>query len=300
MPANADIKLFELLKRKVAATTRERHPGNDIEIKRWKGKEIKSFQDDLMDRVQGRISEKWFYTHLKSEEPTLPRIDILNLLSAYVGYEDWIDFKRKHIKSVSRPGYIPYVSGFFIVVILVGWIFFDGDYNYNFQIIDAITLETISSSEVSVTWLKDNESPEIIGSTENDWWEINSGKRIVRFVIKAPYYQTDTIYRKLKGHQNQEVIHLQPDDYAMMINLYSKSQVENWEYRKAQLNRIFSDECLIFQVDDQGNGMHIYNKSEFVDKLSFPFTDLKNLEILETRTHDNEIFFLRFKIQKNE
>ena len=35
------------------------------------------------DIVNGRISEKWFYTHIKSNSGKLPRIDMLNILSEY-------------------------------------------------------------------------------------------------------------------------------------------------------------------------------------------------------------------------
>lgn len=65
-------------------------------ISNWKGQDIINFQEDLIRKVNSSISEKWFYNYLKTKEPKkLPRIDMLNLLSRYVGEKDWLSFKHK-------------------------------------------------------------------------------------------------------------------------------------------------------------------------------------------------------------
>ncbi|MFH1160186.1 MAG: hypothetical protein V1733_04475, partial [bacterium] len=77
-------------------------PGINPSISEWKGQEIVNFQEELRVKVNGHISEKWFYTHIKSHKGSLPRIDVLNLLSKYAGYSDWDDFLFRH-KDQSSP-----------------------------------------------------------------------------------------------------------------------------------------------------------------------------------------------------
>ncbi len=86
---------FELLKKEIADTYRITYPSCNIPIEEWKGQDISNFQEELIAKVKGRISEKWFYTHIKSKGEKLPRIDMLNMLSQYSGYQDWRDFTTK-------------------------------------------------------------------------------------------------------------------------------------------------------------------------------------------------------------
>jgi hypothetical protein len=83
---------FGLLKKKIVATMQQSFPGISTSISEWKGQDIVNFQEELLQKVNAHISEKWFYTHMKSEHDALPRIDVLNLLSKYAGYADWNDF----------------------------------------------------------------------------------------------------------------------------------------------------------------------------------------------------------------
>ncbi len=78
------------------------YPGINPVISEWKGQEIVDFQEELLQKVNARISEKWFYSHMKSEKSILPRIDILNLLSSYVGYANWNEFRFK--MQIGIPG----------------------------------------------------------------------------------------------------------------------------------------------------------------------------------------------------
>jgi hypothetical protein len=100
---NTDIQIFGFLKQKIAAKMQQSFPGMNPSIAEWKGQDIIDFQEELLQKVNAHISEKWFYTHIKSVNKTLPRIDILNLLSKYVGYSNWDDFKFKHPGQVDIP-----------------------------------------------------------------------------------------------------------------------------------------------------------------------------------------------------
>ena len=53
-------------------------------------------QEDVLDKVNENISEKWFYNHMKARSKKLPRVDMLNLLSRYSGHIDWQDFTFKN------------------------------------------------------------------------------------------------------------------------------------------------------------------------------------------------------------
>ena len=64
--------------------------------KDWNGDAIVMFQEDLFSEVKGKVSEKWFYTYFKNDASKLPRIDMLNLLSSYIGFENWHAFKKNH------------------------------------------------------------------------------------------------------------------------------------------------------------------------------------------------------------
>ena len=98
--ADIDLKYFQLLKKDIAATLRDSFPEVNEHIELWKGVEISQLQEDLVSKVGGRVSEKWFYTHIKSNQGSVPRIDVLDLLSQYVGYNSWASYK---LSKTSRP-----------------------------------------------------------------------------------------------------------------------------------------------------------------------------------------------------
>ena len=95
-------QLYRLLKNKVSERLQENYNVTSVRIEDWKGKDIEKLQKDLGERINGRISEKWFYTHLKADNERLPRIDMLDLLSEYVGYDNWLDFKTRNKKQKKK------------------------------------------------------------------------------------------------------------------------------------------------------------------------------------------------------
>lgn len=96
--ADLEILHFEQLKNEIQARFLENHTPSFDEISKWKGIDIIYFQEDLRKIAKGNISEKSFYTYFKtSPVAKLPRIDMLNLLSAYCGYQSWYDFKKNHL-----------------------------------------------------------------------------------------------------------------------------------------------------------------------------------------------------------
>lgn len=93
-----DLLHFEQLKKDVQAQYLEEYTPSHDDISKWKGIDIIYFQEDLRKKAKGNISEKSFYTYFKNSPVTkLPRIDMLNLLSIYTGYDSWYEFKKQHL-----------------------------------------------------------------------------------------------------------------------------------------------------------------------------------------------------------
>ncbi|MCW3162111.1 hypothetical protein [Chryseobacterium oryctis] len=93
-----DLLHFEQLKKDVQAQYLKEYTPSYNDISKWKGIDIIYFQEDLRKKAKGNISEKSFYTYFKNSPVTkLPRIDMLNLLSIYAGYDSWYEFKKQHL-----------------------------------------------------------------------------------------------------------------------------------------------------------------------------------------------------------
>jgi len=93
-----DLLHFEQLKKDVQGQYLKEYTPSYDDISKWKGIDIIYFQEDLRKKAKGNISEKSFYTYFKTSPVTkLPRIDMLNLLSIYAGYDSWYEFKKQHL-----------------------------------------------------------------------------------------------------------------------------------------------------------------------------------------------------------
>lgn len=93
-----DLLHFEQLKKEVQSRYLKEYTPSQDDISKWKGIDIIYFQEDLRKKAKGNISEKSFYTYFKTSPVTkLPRIDMLNLLSIYAGYDSWYEFKKQHL-----------------------------------------------------------------------------------------------------------------------------------------------------------------------------------------------------------
>lgn len=316
---------FAALKAAVEAKFREGNPSCVLPIVDWKGQEIVNFQEDLMDKVRGRISEKWFYTHIKSDEnPRLPRIDMLNMLSKYAGYRDWQDFcfqlegplepaasgsetelEKPADAPVNRPhkkwGEAPrnsrlralrmfvwgsaIASSLAVVLLLVSM---KSKTTYTFCFVDADTQAALVGDEIKVRVLRSGESPLQYSADKKGCFAFPTDAESIRFVVEAPYYKPDTITRRLQNALLREEIPLKADDYALMIHLFSTSAVKDWQKRRQQLDGMIADGAEIFQLSPEDQqGMEMYNKSEFIDKMTMPVKSLRNIKVLET-VYDRE------------
>ena len=296
---------FELLKQKIVELMQQSFPGINPSISEWKGQEIVDFQEELLQHANAHISEKWFYSHIKSENKSLPRIDILNLLSKYVGYANWNDFKFKNsdnsipIASPEKANrYFIYVPVIVLLILGAFFVFFKvlNTREYQFRFIDADTAEPIINQPIEVKVLLDGESPVNYICEHGNSFNLKTSRANVRFVVESPYYQPDTIFRILDRFNREEIVKLRPDNYAMMIHYFSTMNVKDWQKRRDQLNVMISDSAMIYQVfTKEAIGVELFNKWEFINKLTLPSTGLRKIEILDTKYEGDKISIIRFR-----
>lgn len=302
---SSERQYFELMKTKIVTVMQQTNAGISMNIGDWKGNEIFEFQEDLKRKAGAYFSEKWFYNHFKTQHARLPRIDLLNILSRYVGYIDWSEFKHKNrhnIPSISQfqgSNRIFYILPVLAVVLflLALWIIRQGSYaTYTFCFVDHDSEQSIRDGHIEVNIIAENESPVQKLCDSSGCISYRTNKQKVRFVVKAPYYYTDTVNRILRKSQRSEKIPLRINDYALMINYYSNANVLDWKKRREQLNLIIADSAYICQVIGQKNlGVELYNKTEFIDMLTTPVSSLRHLQILDILFSSNKIISVRFK-----
>jgi len=299
--------LFSLLKKEIVATMMRSYPGIDPDISHWKGQNLTDFQEDLHIKVNGQLSEKWFYMHMKNENSSLPRVDVLNLLSQYAGYKNWQDFSHKmtgnlteelkHSGPQNRLRMI-FLSLIFVIILIFILIRVFYYRNYNFTFIDSDTREPILNNNLRVELISKDESPVHLTPDERGNVTVRTKKDQLIMVVKVPYYFTDTLIRTLRKSKVTEQISLKADYYALMITYFSNSDINSWEDRRKQLDKVISEDAIIYQFPGNraGNIMSIYNKWEFIDKITMPSSGLRNLEILDCRYLEGKIAILRFRI----
>lgn len=92
-----EFSYFQNLKKAVQDKYLESHSPSFDDISKWRGIDIIYFQEDLRQKAKGNISEKTFYTYFKNNaHEKIPRIDMLNILSVYVGFNSWSEFRKKN------------------------------------------------------------------------------------------------------------------------------------------------------------------------------------------------------------
>ena len=291
-------KLFELLKEAVSRTYLETHSAPD-DIGKWKGEEITAFQEDLFEKTKGRVSEKWFYTYFKNNIDKLPRIDMLNLLSVYSGYQNWNDFKQEHGGAKSkknRTGLVLWYSLAFVPLSLILFALLDFDNTYEFCMIDEDYGEPISEIALDIKILVEGESPIYMKTDSTGCFRYTSSEKTIRFVIQSPYHKTDTIVRHIESNTNR-IVPVATDDYAVILKYYSSGNASELQKRRNQLASLISDNAQIFQVYPNSSAIEMYSKEEFINKLTIPTGSLKNIQILDKRYSDGKIIKLKFSTQ---
>ena len=297
---------FELLKQKIVMKMKQSLPAVNPSIELWKGQEISDFQEDLRVKENAHISEKWFYTHMKTSNPVLPRIDMLNFLSKYAGFQNWDDFLLKNKPKEAEKTTFPNSTRILLFAILLSFVIIGAFFglfklfntqNYCFTFMDADTREPITSDKTEVILYREGESPVQTLVGHDGRYRLKTDKSKIVMVVKAPCYKTDSIVRIVRKLDTDETVLLEPDDYALMIQYFSTLNLDDWEKRRKRLNEMIDDEAMICQVltNKELSGLALFNKQEFIDKLTIPAGSLKNIEILRSQFSKGKIKILRFR-----
>lgn len=292
-----DLELFVHLKELVVKTFLKRHNASKS-VKDWSGNDIVVFQEDLFERVKTRVSEKWFYTYFKNDADKLPRVDMLNLLSTYVGFKNWSDFKTANSKVSKQKSKALqfYLLPIVLLTILIAFWFTNRSHTYTICFIDDIKGQPINSIRLDIKILNIDETPTYIKSDHNGCFTYTTDADYITFVVQSPYHKTDTIVKSIKNIDNGKV-KLNTDDYALMLDYYSSKNLIDWKAHKANLEKIFSNDALIYQIFPNNIGIELYTKHEFITKLTTPTQSLKQMKILSKTYADGKIVKLKFIVE---
>jgi len=289
---------FNHLKKAITHTFLKNNSASSL-IETWKGEEITAFQEDLFNRVKAKVSEKWFYTYFKNNPSKLPRIDMLNLLSNYVGEQNWNSFKLRHKRKPlikSRKKLLKFSLILILPLLIIIGFNFTSYNQFYFCFIDEDTGNNITNISFDIKILKSNESPLFFKTDSLGCFNYDAKDDKIKFVVTSPYYKTDTIIRHINSSK-AHIINLATDDYALMLDYYTNGKVKDWGKRKLELEKLFSDDAKIYQLFSDNIGVEIYSKEEFIRKLTIPTTSLKQIIILDKDYKDGQIINLKFKIE---
>ena len=267
------------------------------EFKEWSGSDIQTFQIDLEEKCKSTVSEKWVYTHFKNPSEKMPRVDVLNLLSQYCGFKNWDDFKNQNRakQTTETKKTKPWVVALIIALpLLLVFVYSQMPTQVKTVVYftDAYTQKPIHLSQLQFGF---GDNKPLV--KENHI--VFNVKKSDTLKVDGPYYKPLETFVSKAEVKDTLVIKVYPDDYAMMLNYFSRTKHNNWDKRKRQLEGAIHNDAVIFQSHPQHAGIEMLNKEEFIDRLILPVNSLKNLDIQDIVYKDGQILNLRF-VQKNK
>lgn len=302
-----ELDKFQNLKQKVLLKYQEQYPYFQGNWKSFSSQDIQNLIGLIEEKCKQTISEKWIYTHLKPEvNSKIPRKDMLNILSEFVGFSGWDEFsfeekifqskESKEIKNSKKWIWYSIVALIFVIVIAI--VFFTKKEVPSSKIIELnnqFTNENVKSDDVKVFQIEDSIKSEL--EVKNGKVEVsNSNKKETKLEIKSPFYKPKTVVITQSRVVNPKSIDLQPDDYAMMLKAFMLSDIKDWQTRKEQLNKILAENLEVIVMLKNDLGAEYYNKTEFAQKLIIPTSTVRKMKIIEIKYDDNnKIQFIRIK-----
>lgn len=277
------------MKKEVFEAFSKAYPVSSL-YEKWGKEEILAFQEDLFQKVKTKVSEKWFYTYFKNTPDKLPRIDMLNLLSQYIGFQNWNEFKDKKKKPKKKK--IAWVVP--ILIIPLSLIFFSRENEFHFCFIDEDKRESINTI-LDVEVLTEKETPIYLQTNDSGCFSYTTRKKKVKMIVRSTYYKTDTIIRYSDNLKN--IIHLSLDDYSIMLDYYTNGKIKDVNTRKKQLSKLIHENAIIYQVYSKEIGVEVYSKEEFINLLTIPTQGLKKIKFLSKEFSNDKIMKLKFIMQ---
>lgn len=298
-----ELEKFQELKQKVLLKYQEQYPFFQGNWKTFSSQDIQNLIGLIEVQCKQTISEKWIYTHLKPETNSkIPRKDMLNILSQFVGYSGWDEFtfedkvlvsKSSKKLKVSKKLKLIFVIAIAVVIAIIYFYKTKLPETKTIQLNNEFTNENVKSDEIKVVQVNDSVSKPL---------EVKEGKVQVlndntksKLVIKSPFYKTKTIQLNSdETTSKQDKIDLKPDDYAMILKAFMLSDIKDWKTRKEQLNKILSDDLEVMVMLKDNLGAEYFNKTEFAQKLIIPTASLRKMKIIEIEKEANQkIKFIR-------
>lgn len=296
------LKYFTLLKQNISEKFSENNAA-PLNIEDWKGETITTFQEDVFVKTKTSVSEKWFYTYFKNDVKKLPRIDMLNILCKYIGYKNWGDFiANNKVEGTGVTSKKKNKAALFLIFLLTAltliiYFFTIKSYNhFEFCFVDEDRNTAITKTPLNITVLQENESPIHIKTDSLGCFSYKTKDQNIEFIVDSPYHKTDTIYRSIEKNENR-IVKLKTDDYALMLHFYSNGNKSDWVKRKNQLSHLFDEKVIIYRIFKNNIGVELYSKDDFINQLTIPTSTLKNIEILDKVYKHDKIVKLKFMVK---
>ncbi|RQO69466.1 hypothetical protein DBR43_15415 [Pedobacter sp. KBW06] len=304
-----ELDTFKRLKEMVLLKYQEHYPFFRGTWSSFSSQDIQNLIGLIEQECKQSISEKWIYTHLKPDvNEKIPRKGMLDILAIFVGLSSWDEllFRDKQPEEEIPPAKVNFkmICGIALLVIMVlaaVWYlkFYEkaASGQQTIELKNEFTNKKVKSDEVKVFKVQGT-AKQVLTVKDGRVHVDNSSGKNYNIEITSPFYKKKVISfaaAKVKDTV-PATVDLKPDDYAMMLKAFMLSDIKDWETRKAQLNKILSDdlEVLIMLRDDLG--AEYFNKKEFSRKLIVPTASLKQMKIIEIKRRDTgEIYFIRIK-----
>ena len=304
-----DLELFYQLKKSVLEQYQNSYPYFNGSWKSFSNQDILNLIEDIQSKTKQTVSEKWIYTHLKPEtNQKLPRKDMLDILSVYVGKSGWDEFVftnnvnsnvNSNINSnVNKNLAFGFSKKFgiwmlFFGVLSIGFFIwkFASKEEHRIEFQNSFTKDSIAKEEVKAFVVEDTVEKQI--DIQSPMLNIDKATKVV---LKSPFYKPKEI--TILPNEPITRVELNPNDYAMMLKAFMKSDIKDWQTRKEQLNKILSDNLEVMVMLQNNLGAEYFNKTEFSQKVILPTASIKKLKIVELKQEkDNKISFLRLTIE---
>ncbi|VXB04620.1 conserved hypothetical protein [Flavobacterium sp. 9AF] len=294
------IEVFYELKNSVLQHYKKRYPYFNGNWKTFSSQDILNLIEDVEEKCKASVSEKWIYTHLKPEtNEKLPRKDMLDIFSQYIGLANWDAFQYEHnqqktievSKKSLKSRKLLYISlSVFVFLIIIGLYWQMTKKTLEKKTIhleEKFTQDSVIPNITKAYIIEDSVEKEIV--VKSSKIEVNKEAKVV---VKSPFYKEKTVDLK----QNPEIvtITLEPNDYANILQGFIKSDIKDWETRKEQLEKILHDNVEVIVMLPNNLGAEYFNKDEFSQKLIIPTASLKKMKIVEVKNEaNNQIIFIR-------
>jgi hypothetical protein len=312
-----DLELFYELKKSVLEQYQNSYPYFNGSWKSFSNQDILNLIDEIQLKTKQTVSEKWIYTHLKPEtNQKLPRKDMLDILSVYVGKSGWDEFvfiknvnnnvnvnsnsnNNVNINSNSNKNVAFGFSKKFGIWMLFFGILSIGFFIWKFaskeeqklEFQNSFTKDSIAKEDVKAFVIEDTVEKQI--DIQSQTLNIDKATKVI---LKSPFYKQKEI--TILPNEPITRVELNPNDYAMMLKAFMKSDIKDWQTRKEQLNKILSNNLEVMVMLQNNLGAEYFNKTEFSQKIIIPSESLKKMKIVEVKQDENnKIFFLRLIIE---